>query len=242
MCGRYVVKTKVSELAPMFEALVAPSLTPSYNVAPTHVVPVVRMVPVVRLKPSTNEREMVMLRWGLIPHWAKDGSGNLMINARADTVADKPAFRDAFRRRRCLIVADGFYEWQRTSGKKQTYFIGMRDESPFAFAGLWESWGDDPFGEPIESCAIITTDANEILRPIHNRMPVILQPKDYAKWLDPEIQDAAELQDLLVPFPAEKMRTYPVSTLVNKVDNNSPECFAPVTLERAPEPPKELFD
>ncbi len=181
-----------------------------------------------------------LLKWGFIPAWAQDPAiGNRMINARADTVAEKPAFRDAFRRRRCLMVADGFYEWQKTNGKKQPYFIGMRDESPFAFAGLWECWAD-PFSGPIESCALITTDANDIVRPIHDRMPVILEPKSYDKWLDPEVGDKAELRELLVPLPAEKMKTYPVSTLVNKVENNSPECAAPVIIA-TPSPQKELF-
>jgi len=237
MCGRTVVKAKVREYASMFDVLNVPDLIPNYNVAPTH------MVPVVRVKAEEKSREMVLLKWGLIPSWAKDPAiGSRMINARADTVAEKPAFRHAFRRRRCLMVTDGFYEWQRTNGKrKQPYFIGMNDESPFAFAGLWERWGDDPFSEPIESCALITTDANDLVRPIHDRMPVILEPNDYEKWLDPEVEDTAELQELLVPLPAEHMKTYPVSTFVNKVEKNSPECFAPVTIESAPEPPRELF-
>src|SRR5262249_26373676 len=162
MCGRKIIKAKVREYASMFDVLNVPDLTPNYNVAPTH------MVPVVRLKQEERTREMVLLKWGLIPSWAKDPAiGSRMINARADTVAEKPAFRHAFRRRRCLMVADGFYEWQRTNGKKQPYFIGMRDESPFAFAGLWERWGD-PFSEAIESCALITTNANDIVRRIHN--------------------------------------------------------------------------
>jgi len=185
---------------------------------------------------------MVLLKWGLIPSWAKDPAiGSRMINARADTVAEKPAFRDAFRRRRCLMVADGFYEWQKTNGKKQPYFIGMKDESPFAFAGLWECWAD-PFSGPIESCALITTDANDIVRPIHDRMPVILEPQSYKKWLDPEVQETRELKELLTPLSAEKMKTYPVSTLVNKVENNGPECVAPVIIEPAtPSPQKEFF-
>src|SRR6266849_1556043 len=156
MCGRIIVKAKVREYASMFDVLNVPDLIPNYNVAPT------QMVPVVRLKPQDNKRELAMLKWGLIPAWAQDPAiGNRMINARADTVAEKPAFREAFRRRRCLMVADGFYEWQKTNGKKQPYFIGMKDESPFAFAGLWECWAD-PFSGPIESCALITTDANDI--------------------------------------------------------------------------------
>jgi putative SOS response-associated peptidase YedK len=138
------------------------------------------------------------------------------------------------------MIADGFYEWQKTNGKKQPYFIGMKDETPFAFAGLWESW-KDPANGPVESCALIITDANELVRPIHDRMPVILPRNDYAKWLDPEVEDAGKLQELLVPFPAEEMKTYPVSTLVNKPQNNGPECLAPVKIECAPAPPKDLF-
>jgi putative SOS response-associated peptidase YedK len=221
MCGRYVVKSRVSQLATMFDLMDVPPLTPRYNVAPT------QMVPAVRLKPETKKRELVMLKWGLIPAWAKDAAiGNQTIMARADTVADKPAFRDAFRRRRCLIVADGFYEWQKTNGKKQPYFIGLKDDSPFAFAGLWERW-KDPCGESVESCALITTDANEVVRPIHDRMPVILQRKDYEPWLDPEVQEPEKLQKLLVPSPAETMRAYPVSLFVNNAGNEDPKCIEP---------------
>jgi putative SOS response-associated peptidase YedK len=237
MCGRIIVKAKVHEYVSVFDVLNVPALTPSYNVAPT------QLVPVVRLKPEVKTREMVMLKWGLIPAWAKEAAiGNGMINARADTVAEKPAYRHAFRRRRCLMVADGFYEWQKANGKKQPYFIGMKDESPFAFAGLWECW-KDPANGPVESCALITTDANDLVRPIHDRMPVILQRNDYAKWLDPEVEDAAELQELLVPFPAEGMKAYPASTFVNKPQNNSPECLAPIKVESPPASPrKNLFE
>jgi putative SOS response-associated peptidase YedK len=137
MCGRYVVKTRVSQLASMFDLIDVPPLTPRYNVAPT------QMVPAIRLKPETKKRELVMLKWGLIPAWAKDAAiGSQMIMARAETVAQKPVFKSAFQKRRCLMVADGFYEWQKTNGKKQPYFIGLKDQSPFAFAGLWERWKD----------------------------------------------------------------------------------------------------
>jgi putative SOS response-associated peptidase YedK len=237
MCGRTVVKAKVREYASMFDVLNVPDMVPNYNVAPT------QLVPVVRLKPEEKKREMVMLKWGLIPAWAKDPAiGSRMINARADTVAEKSAFREAFRHRRCLMVADGFYEWQKTNGKKQPYFIGMKDESPFAFAGLWELW-EDPFMGPIESCALITTNANDLVRPIHDRMPVILEPKSYEKWLDPEVQDTGKLKERLVPLPAEQMKTYPVSTMVNKVENNSLECLALVKINDTPAAPtKGLFE
>jgi len=237
MCGRKIIKAKVREYASMFDVLNVPEIVPNYNVAPT------QQVPVVRLKTEEKKREMVMFKWGLIPAWAKDPAiGSRMINARADTVAEKPAFREAFRRRRCLMVADGFYEWQKTNGKKQPYFIGMKDESPFAFAGLWELW-EDPFMGPIESCALITTDANDIVRPIHDRMPVILEPKSYEKWLDPDMKDSGRLQELLVPLPAEQMKTYPVSTMVNKVENNCPELLAPVEISATTSaPPRGLFE
>jgi len=221
MCGRYVIRAPVSQLATMFDLMDVPLLTPRYNVAPT------QMVPAVRLKPETKKRELVMLKWGLIPAWAKDASiGNQMIMARADTVAQKPAFNSAFQKRRCLIVADGFYEWQKTNGKKQPYFIGLKDQSPFAFAGLWERW-KNPEGDAVESCALITTDANDIVRPIHDRMPVILQRQDYEKWLDLETQDTMALPKLLQPYPGEAMMAYPVSSFVNNPKNEASRCVDP---------------
>jgi putative SOS response-associated peptidase YedK len=221
MCGRYVVKTPVSQLATMFDLMDVPPLTPRFNVAPT------QMVPAVRLKPETKKRELVMLKWGLIPAWAKDAAiGSQMIMARADTVEQKPAFKSAFQKRRCLMVADGFYEWQKTNGKKQPYFIGLKDQSPFAFAGLWEHW-KNPEGDAVESCALITTDANDIVRPIHDRMPVILQRPDYEKWLDLENQDTTALQKLLQPYPGEAMMAYPVSSFVNSPKNESSRCVDP---------------
>jgi len=221
MCGRYVIKAPVSELATMFDLMDVPPLTPRYNVAPT------QMVPAIRLKPETKKRELVMLKWGLIPAWAKDAAiGSQMIMARADTVAQKPAFESAFQKRRCLMVADGFYEWQKTNGKKQPYFIGLKDQDPFAFAGLWERW-KNPEGDAVESCALITTDANDIVRPIHDRMPVILQRRDYETWLDLEIQDTMALQKLLRPYPGEAMMAYPVSSFVNNPRNEASRCVDP---------------
>ena len=165
-----------------------------------------------------------MVRWGLIPNWAKDAKiGYSLINARADTVAEKPAFRSAFKRRRCLIPADGFYEWQATGTKvKQPYFIRMMDQEPFAFAGLWEEW--TPEGEEIQSCSIITTDPNELMKPIHNRMPAILSANDYTAWLDPEeLPDT--LKGLLHPYDLGQMEAYPVSTFVNRPINQGPKCI-----------------
>jgi putative SOS response-associated peptidase YedK len=163
-----------------------------------------------------------MLRWGLIPSWAKDPAmGAKLINARAETVAEKPSFRSAFRHRRCLVVADGFYEWQKQEGKKQPFYFRLQDGQPFAFAGLWESW-KDPNGEVVDSCTILTTEANQLMQPIHDRMPVILASQDYDLWLDPTVQ-SEQLQNLLQPFPSEAMVSYPVSTKVNKPTNDTPE-------------------
>ncbi len=174
-----------------------------------------------------------MLRWGLVPHWARDAAiGNRMINARAETVAEKPAFRAAFRQRRCLIAADGIYEWRKApDGAKQPYFIRRADDAPFAFAGLWERWrtpGDGTHGgEPLETCAIITTEANQTLAPIHHRMPVILAADDHDAWLDPEPPSAAALTALLRPAPADAVIAQPVGRHVNNARNDDPACIAP---------------
>jgi putative SOS response-associated peptidase YedK len=172
-------------------------------------------------------RQLVLFKWGLVPSWAKDAKiGNSLINARAESVAEKPAFRAAFRRRRCLVVADGFYEWQRTGSKKQPYFIRLADDRPFAFAGLWEFW-EGPDHSALETCALITTGANELMEPIHDRMPVILAPDDYDRWLDPALQTPEQLQPLLRQFPSGAMVAYPVSTHVNSPRNEDPRCIAP---------------
>ncbi|MCS7040325.1 MAG: SOS response-associated peptidase, partial [Anaerolineae bacterium] len=180
MCGRFTLTASGDELASLFDLEQAPNLEPRYNIAPT------QPVAVVRLDREGRRREFTLMRWGLIPSWAKDiHIGNRLINARAETLTEKPAFRTAFRRRRCLIPANGFYEWQKpTAGRKQPYFIGLPDRRPFAFAGLWEHWeGAD--GSVLDSCAIITTAANERVRVLHDRMPVILERTDFGDWLDP---------------------------------------------------------
>jgi putative SOS response-associated peptidase YedK len=178
MCGRYTLAESPRKLAKRFDVPETPDLPfdgQRYNIAPTQQVPIVRQ--------KDKKLEMVLAKWGLIPSWAKDMKiGNQLINARADTVATKPSFRSAFKSRRCLIPADGFYEWRKTEDGKQPFHIRMKDKEPFAFAGLWERWRPEE-GEPVESCTIITTDANELMGPIHNRMPVILAPEDYATWL-----------------------------------------------------------
>jgi putative SOS response-associated peptidase YedK len=168
-----------------------------------------------------------MLHWGLIPSWAKDTKlGAKLINARAETVAEKPAFRSAFRQRRCLVLADGFYEWQQQENKKQKqpYYIRFHDGCPFAFAGLWEHW-ENADGETLESCTLLTTEPNELMRPIHNRMPVILDPKDYDLWLDVEVKKPELLKPLLHPYAAETMMAYPVSKAVNKATNDTIQCI-----------------
>lgn len=170
-----------------------------------------------------GDRELAFLRWGLVPSWADDPAiGNRLINARSETVAEKPSFRTAFKRRRCLIPADGFFEWKKEVKHKQPYLIGVEQDGPFAFAGLWEDWERD--GEVIESCTILTTTANDLMRPLHERMPVILTAKDYDLWLDPSVQDAAAVLPLLQPYPAGEMFAYPVSTWVNDPKHEDPRC------------------
>jgi putative SOS response-associated peptidase YedK len=221
MCGRFTLVANPDALAELFELDAPPELSPRYNIAPT------QAILAVRPKSDGGGREAVRLRWGLVPSWAKEVGGPPLINARADTVADKPAFRVAFKQRRCLIPADGFYEWQATGGKKkQPFAIRLRDDHPFAFAGLWERWSRGE--ERVESCAIITTGANDLLRSIHDRMPVILPPSRFADWLDPTFHDAEQLQALLQPFPADQMKTYTVSTLVGNARNDDPRCLEPV--------------
>lgn len=220
MCGRFTLTTPTQNLATLFDLERAPSLEPRYNIAPTQAVAVVRLTPAAR-------REFTLMRWGLIPSWAKDpGIGNSLINARAETVAEKPSFRSAFKRRRCLIPADGFFEWQKLEKRKQPYFIGLKDYRPFAFAGLWEHWeGGD--GSVVDSCTIITTTANERVQMLHDRMPVILQPADYADWLTPTTP-VDLLFHLLRPYAAEEMIAFPVSAIVSNPANDLPECVTPL--------------
>jgi putative SOS response-associated peptidase YedK len=196
MCGRYTLHTSRERLLEHFQLQSRLELVPRFNIAPSQAVPAVRQ--------GEEQRELVMLRWGLIPAWAKEEkSGYRMINARAETVASKPAFRSALRYRRCLLPADGFYEWRAGPRGKQPYYIRLREGDVFAFAGLWEHW-EGPDGKVIESCTIIVTNANEVLRPVHDRMPVILDPADYHRWLDPSCHDPSALTLLLQLYPAER--------------------------------------
>ena len=225
MCGRFNLRTSAAQLAELFEMMGLPSLAPRYNIAPS------QPVLAIRLSPQSREREATHFQWGLVPSWSKDPTiGNRMINARSETVATKPSFRSPFKRRRCLIPTDGFYEWQKTGRAKQPFHILMKDERPFSFAGLWEHW-ESPDGSELETCTILTTSANELLQPIHDRMPVILNQNDYATWLDHEIEQADDLESLLVPYPSEEMQTYPISTWVNKPAHDDPRC-----IESMPQP------
>ncbi len=222
MCGRFFLFTPEDVIAERFELNNRVKVEPRYNIAPT------QDIVVVRIDPESSGREPVMLRWGLLPFWAEDQKISYkMINAQSETAAKKPAFRAAFKYRRCIIPADGFYEWKKENKKKQPYVVRAGEGELFGFAGLWEHW-EGPDGEVIESCTILTTEPNEKIKEIHNRMPVILEQSEYAVWLDTESKDAVQLQELLTAFPADKMKVYPVSTLVNKPQNDGPDCIAPL--------------
>lgn len=227
MCGRYTLKADKKQLTETFVDLEFPNNMPSrYNIAPTQPIAVVA---------NTGENKVDFFTWGLIPSWAKDPAiGSRMINARAETLAEKPSFKTAYKRRRCLVLADGFYEWKKELGSsvKTPMYIQLESQEPFAFAGLWESWHNSD-GSHILSCTIITTAPNELMASIHNRMPVILPPAAYPQWLDPAEQNPSNLQPLLQPYPSEEMTAFPVSRTVNNPRNDTPECVIPV---------KGLFD
>lgn len=221
MCGRFTLFDSAASVAEGFGLAEVPSLSPRYNIAPS------QEVAAVRISAEGQARELALPRWGLVPSWAKDLSfGDRMINARSETAAEKPAFRSAIRRRRCLVPASGFYEWKRTNGRKQPYYVRRPDGKPFAFAGLWESW-EGPGAAAVESCTILTTSANELLLPIHDRMPVIVSPADYDLWLSPEVRDPAELAPLFRPYPSEEMIAFPVGTAVNNPKVDSPDLIDP---------------
>jgi putative SOS response-associated peptidase YedK len=227
MCGRYRLSRRKQLVEEYFES--APSdddWSPRYNIAPT------QPVPVIRQHPKEPVRELSLMKWGFVPHWAKNSSGAAgMINARSETAATKPAFRDPLKCRRCLIPADGFYEWSRTGKAKQPYCFEINDGELFAFAGLWEGW-KDPNGNWIRTCSILTTAPNAVTATVHDRMPVILDPDSYDLWLDPGMTDAQIVSELLKPYDARLMRGYPVSPRVNSVTNDDEECSRPV--ESAP--------
>jgi putative SOS response-associated peptidase YedK len=218
MCGRYTLRSNPRAVAEAFGLDDIPLFEPRYNIAPTQNVAAIQL--------KDGKRHLSFLHWGSIPSWADDPSiGNRMINARADGVADKPSFRSAFKKRRCLVVADGFYEWKKEGKAKQPFLITLKSGKPFAFSGLAEHWhrGD----QVIDSCTIITTEPNELMADIHDRMPVILPPSDYNLWLDPEFQGKERLLSMLGSYPAKEMKAIPVSTVVNNPRNEKPECVDP---------------
>lgn len=222
MCGRYTLTVDASVLADLFELEPLTELRPRYNIAPTQPVPIVR-------SGAEGRREWATVRWGLIPSWAKDAKiGSRLINARAETVADKPSFRSAYRNRRCLVPSDGFYEWVKTGGAKQPHHIRFADRRPFAFAGLWERWVDPETDAPIESCTILTTGPNELMAELHDRMPVILPPQRFGDWIHPGPLGPDSAEAMLLPFPAEELEAVPVTTLVNSPRNDDPRCLEPV--------------
>jgi len=219
MCGRFTLVSPFVAVTERFHVRVQPAgIKPRYNIAPGQ-----EVLCVIR----DEENRIEPLRWGLIPFWAKDPAiGNRLINARAETVAEKPSFRNAFAKRRCLIVADGFYEWRPAGKRKVPVYIGFKSKKPFGFAGLYESW-KDPGGKEIRTCTIITTEANDLVRPIHDRMPVILPEAVEDRWLDPGEGSLDRLQALLVPYPAEEMDAYDVTVIVNSAAHDAPDCITP---------------
>ncbi|MDE0425688.1 SOS response-associated peptidase [Candidatus Poribacteria bacterium] len=223
MCGRFTLASDAETLQQTFFDFEVPTnLSPRYNISPTQDVAGVS---------NTPEKQVEFFHWGLIPSWAKDPKiGNRMINARSETLAEKPSFRNAYKRRRCLVLADGYYEWQKIPGDrvKQPVYIRLKSQKPFAVAGLWEVWQTRDMDEPLKSCTIITCPPNAMLADIHHRMPVILPQDAYAQWLSPDEQPADALQSLLIPYPGEEMEAYPVSRFVNRPTNDSPECIAPL--------------
>jgi putative SOS response-associated peptidase YedK len=228
VCGRYRLSRRKQILAEHFDATpFDDDWEPRYNIAPT------QQVPVVRQHPTGPSRHLSQMRWGLIPSWSKDESGAArMINARSETASELPAFREAFKSRRCLMPADGFYEWKRSGNSKQPYCFEVNGGTLFAFAGLWEGW-KDPKRTWIRTCTILTTTPNSVTSAIHDRMPVILDPGDYDLWLDPGMNNVNALGDLLRPLDASAMRCFPVSTRVNQVSNDDEACSTPVELTQA---------
>lgn len=220
MCGRYTTAAALGPLTKAFPFVHFPdALALHYNVAPSQSVPVIG---------SDDPSHLQFFHWGLIPSWAKDPAiGNRMINARAETLTEKPSFRTAFKKRRCLVIADGFYEWRKESrGAKTPFYFRLASREPFAFAGLWEEWTDPATASPLRSCTIITVAANDLLRPIHERMPVILPHSSNLAWLSSE-SSPEDLTRLLKPFPAQEMDATPVSTFVNNPRNDTADCIAP---------------
>src|SRR5579871_3828326 len=225
MCGRYRLSRRGTEIAEKFAIEEEVEWSPRYNIAPSDPILTVRQ------DATKPVRHLTLMRWGLIPFWAKDPAiGFKTINGMSETAASKPAFREPMRTRRCLIPSDGFYEWKKIGPKeKQPYNFGMIDDSIFVFAGLWDRW-KDAAGKEVLSCTILTTKPNPLVANVHDRMPAILRPDDYDLWLDPGITAPARIADLLAPFDAQLMKKYPVSTRVNSVKNDDPECAREIRL------------
>lgn len=223
MCGRYTLSSPGDEIARVFGLAETIELMPRFNIAPTQLAPIVR-------RDNTGEaRRATLCRWGLVPHWARDPSiGDRMINARSESVSEKPAYRDAFERRRCLVVADGFYEWRREGRHKQPFYFSRGDAAPFAMAGLWERWGAE---EPLESFTVLTAEANQEVSAVHDRMPVLLEPAEWPLWLDPAEGGSGAVEGLLRPPPDGTLNRRPVSTFVNSPANDSPRCVEAIDLE-----------
>jgi len=226
MCGRYRLTAKQRYMRDHFGLEEDPPWEPHWNIAPT------QQIATIRQHPAEPTRIFALMRWGLIPYWAKDQSFGLRtINAMSETAAEKPAFRDAIKRRRCLIPADGFFEWKKIGPKeKQPYNFGLATGSLFAFAGLWDRWRD-PKNNILETCSILTTRPNSLVADVHDRMPAILHPEDYERWLDPGITDAGTVLDCLKPFDAGLMKKYPVSPRVNRPENDDEECAREVPIK-----------
>jgi len=224
MCGRYLITTAPEAMRRLFRYREQPNFSARYNVAPTQPIPIVRL--------HEGERQFALLRWGLIPAWVKDPRAfSLLINARADSVNDKPAFRNAMNRRRCLIPADGFYEWKEEGGRKRPYVVRPKDRGPIAFAGLWECWMG-PNGEELETAAIVTTAASPVMHHIHDRMPVIVPPDAFDFWLDCANVDALTAAAVLTAAPDALMEAYEISTVVNRVANDAPDLLDPLSAEQ----------
>jgi putative SOS response-associated peptidase YedK len=230
MCGRYRLSRRKQIIEEHFDSVSGEEdWAPRYNVAPT------QPVPIISQHPKEPRRDLSLVRWGLIPSWAKDASGAArMINARSESAAIKPAFRDALKLRRCLVPADGFYEWMRAGKTKQPYLFEVNEGELFAFAGLWERW-KDPNGNWIKSCSILTTTPNAVTAAVHDRMPVILHPDNYDLWLDPRFNDVAALSEMLKPYDARLMRSFLVSTRINHTANDDAECAKPLAIEAPPQ-------
>lgn len=224
MCGRFTNRAKPEQIKSEFKVGNKNSVLfePRFNIVPAQMIDVVFA--------TETERILTQLKWGLVPSWSKEApTSKGLINARAETITEKPSFREAFKSRRCIIPASGFYEWQKEgTGAKQPFYFYLKEKEVFGFAGLWEEWLDNQTGELLETCTIITTEANDVLKPVHDRMPVILKSENYDEWLDATVKDTIRLQELLKPYVAKEMDSHAVSKRINYPDKNSPDLIEPL--------------